>query len=127
MSEIAVDATRRHDGWEFRFGQDGVARGTTLAEAGRQIFDYIKATQPGLDPGASNFHFTLELGRVAATVAAAKTATDKADDAKLVADARIASAVVGMNRERYARADIAMILEIDRSRVDEILRSSDAH
>lgn len=127
MSEIAVDATRRHDGWEVRFGQDGVARGTTLAEAGRQIFDYIKATRPGLDPGASNFHFTLELGRVGATVATATTAADKADDARLVADARVASAVVAMSRERYARADIAMILEIDRSRVDEILRSSDSH
>lgn len=69
----------------------------------------------------------LELGRVAATIAAAKTSAEKANDAKLVADARVASAVVAMNRERYVRADIAMILEIDRTGVDGILRSSDSH
>ena len=124
MSEVAVLAQRWQGGWEFHLGPDDVTQGATLGDAARQVLDYLETRHPGLDHSATSLSVSFDFGALNETIAAAKTASEGAEHAQLVADTRLTTAVAAMHREGYASSDIALILEIDRARVDELLRSS---
>lgn len=126
MSVVHVVAKRWRGGWEFHLGPEDVTQGATLGDVARQVFDYLETREPGVDHSATSLSITFDLGTLTEAVDTAKKAIEKAQHAHLVADTRLRTAVAAMHRERYANRDIALLLEIDRDRVEELLRSTDS-
>lgn len=126
MSVVHVVARRWQSGWAFHLGPEDVTQGATLGDVARQVFDYLETRLPGLDHSATSLSVTFDLGTVTEAVDTAKKAIEKAEHAHLVADTRLRTAVATMHRERYASRDIALLLEIDSARVEELLRSTDS-
>lgn len=119
---ITVRATRWQHGWELEIDPDRHTQSATLADAVRQVRDYLDTSDEGTDHSDWEITIVPELGPLGGEVAAARESTATAAAASAAAAKRSRAAVRKLRQAGYSVTDSAAILGVSRGRISQLVK-----
>lgn len=119
----AIDALARpwEHGWELHIDGHGVTQVRVLAKAAQQVRDYV-ATVTGVDvPDGTEVRLRYELGGLETQLTETRERTERAANLQVQAATATRDLVAGLRAVGISVSDIAVLLDVSRGRVSQLL------
>lgn len=116
--KIVVTANRWAHGWELIIDEDNATQVRTLAKAQQQVRDYLDTLYPENDHSDVTVHIVY--AKVEEQLRQARSAQIAAQKAEEEAAKRIREIVSDLRNEGISLTDTAAILEVSKSRVQQL-------
>lgn len=115
---ITVTANRWAHGWELILDEDHATQVRTLAKAPQQVRDYLDTLYPEQDHGDLVVHVVY--AKVEEQLRQVRSAQLAAQQAEEEAAQKFRAIVTGLRKEGISLADTAAILDVSKSRVQQL-------
>lgn len=118
INEITVTANRWAHGWELIIDEDNATQVRTLAKAQQQVRDYLDTLYPEHNHSDVTVHIVY--AKVEEQLREARSAQIAAQKAEEEAAQKIRAIVSDLRNEGISLTDTAAILEVSKSRVQQL-------